>query len=74
MTYTYIYEEDAQMDFEEAILWYMEKSDQAGRNFELEVNEKLKEICLNPTLYHNTKQNFREDLLKKHPFSIVYVY
>jgi len=72
MTYTHIYEADAQLEYEEAILWYLEKSNQASRNFELEINEKLKEICLKPTLYRNTKKYFREALLKKYPFSIIY--
>ena len=72
MTYTYIFEAGAQMEYEEAVIWYIEKSDVAGRNFELELNGKLLEICQNPTLYRNTKKKFREALLKKYPFSIVY--
>ncbi len=72
MSYTYTYEADAQLEYEEAALWYIENSIQAGKNFEIEVNEKLQEICLNPRLYRNTKKHFREALLKKYPFSIIY--
>jgi len=72
MVYHYIYEPRALLEYEEAILWYYERSKQASKNFELAVNEKLHEICLNPTQYHIAKKHFRETFLKKYPFSIIY--
>ena len=73
MTYTFIYQPQALLEYEHAILWYRERSKQASEIFELAINEKLHEICTTPTLYRNTKKHFREALLKKYPFSIVYV-
>ena len=72
MIYNHIYEPRALLEYEEAVLWYRERSKQASENFELAINEKLHEICMNPTLYRNTKKYFREAFLKKYPFSIIY--
>ncbi len=61
------------MEYEDAVLWYRERSKQASEKFEIAINEKLNEICSDPALYRNAEKYFREALLKKYPFSIVYV-
>jgi len=73
MKYSYIYEPRAIQEYEEAVLWYLEKSKQAAEHFENAMNEKLREVCLHPRLYRNTKKEFREAFLKKYPYSIIYV-
>lgn len=72
MVHTYIFEPRAMLEYEEAILWYHQRSKQASINFELAVSEKISEICLHPKRYRNTKKHFRETKLKKYPFSIIY--
>ncbi len=72
MIYCFIYEPRAIQEYEEAILWYVERSELASMNFIASVNEKLKEICTNPTRYRNTKKYLRETFLKKYPYSIIY--
>ena len=72
MAHNYIYEPRALYEYEEAILWYLERSKQAGENFELAINEKLRKISSNPTLYRKTKKHFREASLNKYPYSIIY--
>jgi plasmid stabilization system protein ParE len=63
MKYSYIYEPRAIQEYEEAALWYLEKSKQAAEHFENAMNEKLREVCLHPRLYRNTKKQFREAFL-----------
>jgi plasmid stabilization system protein ParE len=72
MRYNHIYEPKALQEYEEAILWYNERSYIASQNFVLAVNEKLLEICLYPTRCRITKRHFRESLVQKYPFSIIY--
>ncbi|MCD6013337.1 MAG: type toxin-antitoxin system RelE/ParE family toxin [Flavipsychrobacter sp.] len=72
MKYRYIYDPRAITEYEEAIIWYSERSELVSENFVLAVNEKLDEICEHPTRYRNTKKYFRETFLKKYPYSIVY--
>jgi plasmid stabilization system protein ParE len=40
--------------------------------FRRAVKERLRLICEKPQQYRNTYKNFRESLLKKYPFYIIY--
>ncbi len=72
MIYKYTFTKRAAAQYREAVLWYVEKSILAGRNFDIELDEKIREICLHPTLYRNNVKKFRETNLKYFPFTIVY--
>ena len=72
MIYKYTFTKRAAAQYREAVLWYVEKSILAGRNFDIELDEKIREICLHPTLYRNNVKKFREANLKYFPFTIVY--
>lgn len=72
MSYSYIYEPRAIIEFENAFEWYWEQSHSAAENFESRVKEKIHDICSNPFLYRKIRKHFREVHLKKYPFSIVY--
>ena len=72
MTYSYIYEPRALREYEEAILWYLERSKPAAKNFERAITEKMHAVCMHPKRYRNTKKYFRETFLKKYPYSIIY--
>lgn len=72
MIYSFTFSQRAATQYREAVLWYIDKSILAGQNFDIELDRKIREICLHPTLYRNTVKNFREANLKVFPFTIVY--
>ena len=70
--YEYLFQLRARLEFYEALAWYGENSAQAAGNFAEAITNKLQEISEHPTLYRNTKKYFREAILKKYPYSIIY--
>src|SRR4051812_20965769 len=72
MSYTYKFIPIALTEYKEAVEWYKEKSVIAAENFVADVNERIKEICIDPLRYRNTYKYFREVSLKKYPYYIVY--
>ena len=73
MIYTYIFTPRALVQLKDAYEWYAKQSEITGEHFRTAVREQVEQICLNPTLYRNTRKNFREKSLLKFPFSIVFV-
>lgn len=72
MAYRYTITERASLQYEKAIDWYVERSLSAGKNFYYSVETRIQDICEQPKQFRNTKKNFREAILKKYPFSIIY--
>ena len=50
MTYSYIFEPKAVQEYEDAISWYLERSEPAARKFEAELNWQKFAPILNYTL------------------------
>ncbi len=73
MKYGYIYEPEAFIEYNDALMWYLERSVAAAENFANTIEEKLVDICIDPTVYRNPKKNYREISLKNYPYSIIYV-
>ncbi len=72
MSYTPVFDPAALSEYEKAVARYKERSETAAQNLAAEVNERIKEICLNPLRYRNTYKHFRKVSLKKFPYYIVY--
>ena len=72
MIYDYILNEEAQLDYEEALQWYTERSVRAGENFVAAVNYALSLICEHPNRWRNEYKKFYELGVKKYPYTIVY--
>lgn len=72
MKYRHIYQPVALEEYKEAVEWYTERSLKAAENFVTEVEEKISTICKEPSRYRNAYSVFREALLKRYPFAIVY--
>ena len=72
MTYQYILHETAQEEYEEALQWYMERSEQAAENFIIAVDRSLQMICDHPTRWRNQYKHFYELGVKKFPYTIIY--
>jgi plasmid stabilization system protein ParE len=72
MSYLYQLHEHAQEDYEDSVIWYMERSTKAAENLVDAVDNALVLICNNPTRWHNKYKNYYELGLKKYPFKIIY--
>ena len=72
MSYAYILPEHAQLDYEQSLEWYMERSVDAAEKFVVAIDNALQLICNNPTRWRNKYRSFHEISLKKYPFTIIY--
>ena len=72
MSYQYVLQEIAQYDYEEALKWYMERSEQAAENFITAVDNALQVICDHPDRWRNEYKHYYELGVKKYPYSIIY--
>jgi len=64
----------ANREFREASNWYRDKSEQAAINFFAAVNDSVDIILKQPDRFRKTYKNFRETLVKKYPYTIVYIF
>ena len=72
MSYRYVFHAAAQQDYEDAVIWYAEKSLQAAENFVTAVDQTLILICEYPRRWRNEYKKFRELGVKKYPYTIIY--
>ncbi len=72
MQYEYLFLKEAQAQYEEALVWYLERSLAAAQNFVEAIDISIEKICLHPYRWRNEFENFYELGLKKYPFSIIY--
>ena len=72
MQYTLIFEPVALKEYEDAVVWYNERSVESAERLVIEIEEKLNTICSDPYRYRNTHKKFREISLQTFPFYIVY--
>ena len=63
----------ATRELKEVYAWYEEQQTGLGEEFAKEIHEKLKKITNNPQHYKNTYKNYREALVDRFPFLIVYI-
>lgn len=72
MSYKYIYDPVALMEYKDAVSWYHARSERVAQNFVTEVTKKILQICNNPLRTRNEYKDFKETSLKKYPYCIVY--
>lgn len=73
MRYTYWLHEKIQTDFNEAFSWYEEKLEGLGYEFLDAIENTITEIIANPEAFGSKGNPFyREALVKKFPYVIVY--
>ena len=68
----YIFDPIAILEITEAAVWYGVRSEIAGENFRLEVFRTIELICKHPHRARNEYKNFREIILRKFPYTLVY--
>ncbi len=72
MSYVLVFNTEVEAEFNEAFDWYEAQQAGLGEKFEAEVEQQLFAISVNPQYYHFSKGKYREAVLTKFPFSIVY--
>ncbi len=72
MSYRFIYEPKALVEYKEAIIWYLDRSESAADLFVKGIREKITVICDDPFRYWNTYKEVRETSMKEFPYCIVY--
>jgi plasmid stabilization system protein ParE len=72
MKYRHIYDPIALEEYKEAVKWYKDRSIMAAENFVIEIKKKINTICEDPLRFRNAYSVFREVLLKKYPYTVVY--
>ncbi len=72
MKYAHTFTLKSRIQFDNAFLWYLEKSELVGDSFRVAVGIRIEQICENPALYRKAKKQFREAIIKKYPFSIIF--
>lgn len=58
MSYRYIFHQEAQSDYEEALKWYADRSERAAENFVRAVDHSLQLICEHPTRWRNEYKHY----------------
>lgn len=72
MSYSYLFHESAQEDYEEALQWYLERSEKAALNFVTAIDTTIQKICDHPVRWRNEYKHFYELGVKKYPYTIIY--
>lgn len=70
--YRIIITEKAEAEYADAYWYYKEKQSGLGTSYENETNLLLKTIKANPLLFQRKYKQYREALLKRFPYFIVY--
>ncbi|MBD0288539.1 MAG: type II toxin-antitoxin system RelE/ParE family toxin [Flavisolibacter sp.] len=73
MIYTIAFQPRAIIEYEQAVAWYRERSKQASENFEAAVDERINLLRSQPDRYKKSYKQFHEVVLKKFPYSILYL-
>jgi len=69
---TYSFHPEARAEFEEATLYYSEKSPSLGLAFYAEVEYAIERIVETPFLYRVIDEDVRRCLTKRFPYAILY--
>ena len=72
MSYRVIFHPEAETELYESVIWYEEVLSGLGGEFLKEVEKIIHHLNLHPFIYSKKKKNYREAVLRKFPFVVVY--
>ena len=72
MAYEVIILQGAELDIDEAILWYESQQKGLGLRFYSLLLDKLYELKFNPQYYFNISEGYRRITVDPFPYSIIY--
>jgi plasmid stabilization system protein ParE len=64
--------EEAAIEYDEAFDWYLQRSPDAARKFDAEVNRAFTEIVQSPHRWAVGTNSTRRFLLRQFPFTVIY--
>ncbi len=70
--YTIIFHPKAEKEYLESVIWYENSLIGLGQSFFTEIENALKQIQKKPLLFPQKNTQFREAVVKKFPYVIVY--
>ena len=62
----------AEVEYEHALAWYLDRSSRAAERFEAAVGEAIEAIRSHPTIFPMCDDIHRFVLLKRYPYSLIY--
>jgi plasmid stabilization system protein ParE len=74
MNHVLNYSQKAREEFKDAVEWYEEKEDGLGTDLEKEILDKVEMITKYPLRYPVKRGDYRQTLIKRFPYLIVYRY
>jgi plasmid stabilization system protein ParE len=63
---------DAQIELEDSVLWYKERSKIATTGFTIALKNTFERILANPKSFQNPFEDFYQVHLQQYPFTVVY--
>lgn len=63
----------ARIEYQEAIIWYANRSRDAALRFEAELDEVLRRISENPSMFPLYDEDERIVMLRRFPYGVVYL-
>lgn len=72
MSYSYILHDQAQEDYESAILWYAQGGQLTADKFIAAVDRVFELICAHPTRWRKAGKHYRILSMPKYPYTIIY--
>lgn len=73
MNYSISIRSDAEIDIEDAAIWYEQQRKGLGNDFLDEVQNAIRKMSENPYLYPIVHRNTRRTLIRRFPFAIYYL-
>ena len=73
MNYSVSITPDAEIDIEDAAIWYEQQRKGLGNDFLDEIQNAFRKISENPYLYPIVHRNTRRTLIRRFPFAIYYL-
>lgn len=74
MKYTIIIRPEAEIELQDACLWYEEQSKGLGLEFIRCIDVALSSIMSSPLMYAEIYKNIRRVLIRRFPFGIFYIF
>jgi len=71
MVFTYILLPEAQVEYDDSVMWYIGRSIDAANNFVDHIDKTLEALCHNPKRGKKIYHDFYEIMMEKFPFSII---
>ena len=63
---------EAEAEYEQALAWYLDRSEQAAMRFEAAFDEAVEAIRAHPSMFPHLDGVHRSVMLRRYPYSLIY--